>query len=314
MEKYSAECYSWFKFIYVKGLTSELKAGIYLAICENKLTMIELFYLSNFELNILFSTLGTPSYYRTIFQEFQRVNKLNLRKEFEKIWKSTFLIPWTHPNYPQKIKKRLGVDAPPLFFGKGHLPLINNPTISILGDEEVSSKIIKTTWRMSSYFARNGYNILSNHNWGVAEHAHKSALRADGTTTGILPHGFDDFSVRTNIQNFGWEFNTLFLTPFKNEISPTTANKIKACQLITAWSDALVIIESRHLHLKKKIYPPYESAIDFALENNIPVLLVLEKTTATYKGTCQHVYHLNDKKIILHKNIIHYLRQISELA
>lgn len=244
MSTFSGECYSWYKFLFLKDLSAPIVSKIYQLICEKKLTMIELFYLSQVELIDLFCVVSFPEDIKLLFHDLRRVNDLDLREEFELIWETCFIIPWISKDYPRNIKKRLGVHAPPVFFARGHLPIMNKPTIAVLGAEKINSQEIKLTWRISTYLTRKGFNILSDHTWGVAEHAHKSALRADGTTTGVLTCGFENFRVRKNIQSFGWEINSLFISPFFYKTTSSKKNKNFRRLITMAWADAVVVIKS----------------------------------------------------------------------
>lgn len=282
MKQHSAEYFAWYKFLYVQGLTTAARKVIYRAICEKKITIEELFVISEYEFYEFFPTFGKGNLTHLTYQNFQATNTKKIQKRFEYLWEDTFFIPLNHPCYPQRIKQRLKADAPPAFFGRGHLPLVNNRNIAVLGSDDASPAEIKLTWRLCTHFARCGYNVLSNHSWGISEHAHKSSLIADGTTTSVLACGFYDFCVRKGIQAKGYEINSFFLSAVLPEESSSPEKYVQRAKLIAAWSEAVVVVKSDYFKDEKTAAHGNIAAAHFALENNIPVFLPSKKIIQNY--------------------------------
>lgn len=284
MKQHSAEYLAWYKLLYVQELSTTAKKLIYKAICEKKITIEELFVISEYEFYEFFPTFGKGELDNLKYQNFQATHTKEIQKRFEYLWDDTFFIPLNHPFYPQRIKQRLKADAPPAFFGRGHLPLVNNPNIAVLGSDDASPNEIKLTWRLCTHFARCGYNVLSNHSWGISEHAHKSALIADGTTTSILACGFYDFWVRKAIQVHSYEINSFFLSAVLPEEISSLKKYEERARLIVAWSEAVVIVKSNFFKDQKTDAHGNIAAAVFALENNIPVFLPSKKIINTYSS------------------------------
>jgi len=284
MKQHSVEYLAWYKFLYVQGLTPTARKLIYQAICEKKITIEELFIISEFEFYEFFPSFGKGEFKDLKYQNFQATHTKEIQKRFEYLWEDTFFIPFNHPSYPQRIKQRFGAAAPPAFFGRGHLPLVNNLNIAVLGSDDANEEEIKLTWRLCTHFVRCGFNVLSNHSWGISEHAHKSALIADGTTTAILAGGFYDFWVRKRIQVHGYEINSFFLSAvLPEEISSISKYEARA-KLIAAWSEAVVIVKSDFFKDQKTDAHGNIGAALFALEKNIPVFLPSKKILSSYSS------------------------------
>lgn len=282
MEQHSAEYFAWYKFLHVQGLNTAARKMIYQAICEKKITVEELFVISEYEFYEFFPAFGKEDLAHLKYQNFQATHTKEIQKRFEYLWEDTFFIPLNHPSYPQRIKQRLKADAPPAFFGRGHLPLVNNLNIAVLGSDEATPEEIKLTWRLCTHFARAGYNVLSSHSWGISEHAHKSALVADGTTTSIIAGGFCDFWVRKGIQVHGYEFNSFFLSAVLPEETSSPKKYKQRAKLIAAWSEALVVVKSNCYKDEHTAACGNIAAAKFALKNNIPVFLPSKKITQNY--------------------------------
>ena len=284
MKQHSAEYLAWYKFLYVQGLTTAARKLIYQAICEKKITIEELFIISEYEFYEFFPAFGKGEFKDLKYQNFQATHTKEIQKRFEYLWEDTFFIPLNHPSYPQRIKQRLGAAAPPAFFGRGHLPLVNNRNIAVLGSDDANSEEIKLTWRLCTHFVRRGYNVLSNHSWGISEHAHKSALIADGTITSVLATGFYDFWVRNAIQIHGYEINSFFLTAVLPEEISSIEKYEERSKLIAAWSEAVVVVKSNFFKDQKTDAHGNIAAAHFALENNIPVFLPSKKVLSSYSS------------------------------
>lgn len=265
MEKYSAECYSWFKLIHIPELNTSFLEKLYWLICENKLTIIELFSLSYFEFEDFFSTSLSSEECKSIFNKIQTLNKQDLHQAFENIWENTYLIPWLNKNYPKKIRECLKEKAPVLFFARGHLPLVNNPNILIIGETEISDLIIKRTWSICTRLTTAGFNILSSEEWGTALHAHKSALRTDGTITCILSDGFSDFTIRENRKKYSWQINSLFLSA---SLPHTKTKSINSLKLMAAWAEAVIFISPQFSKDTK-----YQEIYNFSKTYSIPLFV-----------------------------------------
>lgn len=88
-------------------------------------------------------------------------------------------------NYPKKLS--MLKNPPCLLFCSGNVNLLNmEKSIAIVGSRNISNygKII--TEKTTSYFAKNGANIVSGLAKGVDTHAHQSALNNNAPTTAVL--------------------------------------------------------------------------------------------------------------------------------
>ncbi len=308
MKQHSAEYLAWYKFLYVQGLNTAARKLIYQAICEKNITIEELFVISEYEFYEFFPAFGKDEFKDLKYQNFQETHTKEIQKRFEHLWEDTFFIPLNHPCYPQRIKQRLKADAPPAFFGRGHLPLVNNLNIAVLGSDEASPEEIRLTWRLCTHFVRCGYNVLSNHSWGISEHAHKSALIADGTTTSILAGGFYDFWVRKGIQVHGYEINSFFLSAVLPEEISSIKKYEERAKLLAAWSEAVVVVKSNFFKDQKTDAHGNIAAALFALENNIPVFLPSKKILSPYSSGNLEISHAGGIDFKHPKEITSFLR------
>ena len=271
--KTTTEQYSWYKFARIVEGNLTVRQIVYAAIRAKKITIEDLFILSAIEFQEIFPQLGKGEFADFSQTHFQIMNAAGWYKEFQNFRDDLKIVPVTSPFYPKKIKQRMGLAAPPILYCIGHLPLLNAKNISIIGSEEIGKKEISLIWQLATYFARMGYNVTSTHSAGVGEHAHKAALRVDGTTSAVLPNGLGGFDVRVFIREYGWEYNSVFVSPFLPNKSTTTTAISRRNALTAAWSDAIVVITSDRNHDPTKMT---SNAVEIgltALTKNIPVFV-----------------------------------------
>ncbi|MCS6904337.1 MAG: DNA-processing protein DprA [Bacteroidia bacterium] len=91
----------------------------------------------------------------------------------------------TYPNFLKNIP-----DAPILLYQKGPLNLNTRPSIAIVGTRKPTEYGKKQASFFAEYLASQGINIVSGLAYGIDSFAHMSTLKANGTTTAVLAHGF----------------------------------------------------------------------------------------------------------------------------
>jgi predicted Rossmann fold nucleotide-binding protein DprA/Smf involved in DNA uptake len=90
------------------------------------------------------------------------------------------------PEYPSRLKKKLGLNAPPIIFGVGNKRLLNAGGISVVGSRNVDQEDQDFTKIISQQAASEGLNVISGGARGVDECAMISSLEVEGNALGIL--------------------------------------------------------------------------------------------------------------------------------
>jgi len=88
-------------------------------------------------------------------------------------------------DYPARFK---AIEVPPvLIFCKGNFSLLNNKNnIAFVGTRKCSELGASISFKASSFFAENNFNIISGLAKGIDESAHRGALSVAGLTTAVL--------------------------------------------------------------------------------------------------------------------------------
>lgn len=151
----------------------------------------------------------------------------------------------TDADYPY----RLGEcpDAPVLFYYKGHANLNAAHIISLVGTRKASDYGRELTERLVSDLAATFPDllILSGLAYGIDICAHKSALKHQAATVGVLAHGLDRIYPPAH-RNTAVEMLSRggLLTDFPSETNPDRPNFVRRNRIVAGLADATVVIES----------------------------------------------------------------------
>ena len=183
-------------------------------------------------------TLSTEIKRPEIFQQAEK--ELSF---IEKNQISTYFL--TDKAYPKRLKEC--PDAPVLFYYKGNADLNNTRIISIVGTRsateygrELTDKLIKD---LATLFP--DLLIVSGLAYGIDIQAHRSAIRHNLPTVGVLAHGLERLYPQVH-RNTAVEMLQQggLLTDFPSETNPDRPNFIKRNRIVAGLSDATIVVES----------------------------------------------------------------------
>jgi len=146
-------------------------------------------------------------------------------------------------NYPDKLKHC--IDGPILIFKRGNISIKKQPIISIVGTRKITSYGRGFCEQLINEIKEYKPIIVSGFAYGVDICAHKTAIKNNLQTIGVLAHGFEDFYPKahkkyvTEVENNGG-----FLTDFWHCETPLRENFLKRNRIVAGISDATIIIES----------------------------------------------------------------------
>ena len=167
-------------------------------------------------------------------------------KEIEFIQKyniNTFF--YTDKNFPRRLKNC--VDAPILIYSKGKMNLDEQRIISIVGTRNATDYGKRVCDEMIQQFAERNYEILvvSGLAYGIDIQAHKSALKYNIPTAGVVGHGLDRLypslhkeTVKKMVENGG------LISDFPSGTKIDPSNFIRRNRIIAGLADATIVVES----------------------------------------------------------------------
>lgn len=145
-------------------------------------------------------------------------------------------------DYPWRLKKRLGMDSPPFFFGCGNRNLLDEGGIAVVGSREASDEDLAFTSRLGAQAALEGMSIVSGGARGVDEAAMLGALELKGTVVGVLSDSLLRAATSAKYREALMARNLVLITPFNPEAGFDVGNAMARNRYIYCLADAAVVI------------------------------------------------------------------------
>ena len=175
-------------------------------------------------------------------KKFKDLSRAEEEIEFIKKYKITPLF-LTDKNYPQRLLNCY--DSPPLLYYKGNADLNSSRIVAIVGtrNNDEYGKIICE--KLIEELINEEVIIVSGLAFGIDSIAHRSSLKNNIQTIGVLAHGLDRIypSQNTSLAKQMVSCGGL-LTEFKSNTNPDRQNFPGRNRIVAGISDAVIVIES----------------------------------------------------------------------
>jgi DNA processing protein len=188
-----------------------------------------------------------PGLSRRIIQEIHQPEVLTrAEKEIRFIEKSKNTPLFVaDPAYPQRLKEC--VDSPVMLYFRGNADLNAEKIISIVGTRNATAYGRELTAKLLHDFKEKFPEtlVVSGLAYGIDIEAHRTALKENLPTVGVLAHGLDRIypAVHRNTAIEMMEQGGL-LTDFMSETNPDRQNFVKRNRIIAGMADCIVVVES----------------------------------------------------------------------
>lgn len=171
---------------------------------------------------------------------------INAEKEVRFIEKNNIdVLFYTDKNFPRRLKSC--VDAPIILYTKGFLNLDEQRIISIVGTRNATNYGKQVCEEIIQKISERNYNVLivSGLAYGIDIQAHKSAIKYNLPTAGVVAHGLDKLypslhidTAKKMLENGG------LVTDFPSGTKIDPSNFIRRNRIIAGLADATVVVES----------------------------------------------------------------------
>lgn len=240
--------YSWYMISNAPGFGAKSIHYIYKKLREKEKSINDLFNIDANELPSWFPEIGRGKFRKADFSRLLELDRNDkLYSNFEKLTSDgVTIIALDDDKYPKSVLQNLGDNAPPILYCKGHLPLLNQKGVSIVGARDVGDSEIEITKGIAEKLAENGFNVISGYAKGVDTSAHIGALKAcDGKTTMILSFGVNHIKIKRELKDLiNWKKNALLVSQFAPHEKFSSYNAMTRNKLVCAMSKAIVVIKS----------------------------------------------------------------------
>ncbi len=147
-------------------------------------------------------------------------------------------------DYPARLKKRLGVQAPPLFFGCGSRRLLSGGGLAVVGSRDANPDDLAFTEHLGASAAQQGFSVVSGGARGVDEAAMLGALEKGGTAVGVVADQLLRAATSSKYRKALMAGKLVLISPFNPEARFEVGNAMARNKYIYCLSDAAVVVTS----------------------------------------------------------------------
>ena len=156
--------------------------------------------------------------------------------------------------YPERLKKRLKDNCPPILFGCGsqgllnqgllNQGLLNKKSCAVIGSRNANQQDLNFSRNFGALTAVEGYSIVSGGARGVDDAAMMGALEKEGTVIGVLAHGLLKAATSAKFRKFIMDDKLVLVSPFYPEAGFNVGNAMSRNKYIYCLSEAAVVVHS----------------------------------------------------------------------
>ena len=149
------------------------------------------------------------------------------------------------PEYPRRLKERLGQESPPVLYGCGDKALLNRGGIAVVGSRDASEDDLAFTERLGSDAAGQGVAIVSGGARGVDQRAMLGTLENEGVAVGVLADSLLRSATSAKYRKHVASGRLVLISPFNPEARFNVGNAMTRNRYVYCLSDAAVVISSK---------------------------------------------------------------------
>ena len=149
------------------------------------------------------------------------------------------------PEYPRRLKERLGQESPPVLYGCGDKALLNRGGIAVVGSRDAGEDDLAFTERLGSDAAGQDVAIVSGGARGVDQRAMLGALENQGVAIGVLADSLLRSATSAKYRKHVTSGRLVLISPFNPEARFNVGNAMTRNRYVYCLSDAAVVISSK---------------------------------------------------------------------
>jgi DNA processing protein len=199
--KRKEELSCWIRLLQIENIGPRSFNKILEALKQENKSVADLFKIGIKELGFLLEKnkirrIAPTKVLRTKYEGIEKL--LNTLEE-----KEIRVLMFDDSDYPNSIKSFLSENAPPILYAFGNLGLLDKKSLAIVGSRHASEASVDIAQSVARSMVKEDICIVSGYAAGVDSAAHLGALKNNGTTIIILPHGILNFKWKEYFNNLG---------------------------------------------------------------------------------------------------------------
>lgn len=148
------------------------------------------------------------------------------------------------PDYPERLKRRLRSQSPPLLFGCGNRGLLGTGGLAVVGSRDTGDSELSFAALLGAEAAAQGMSVVSGGARGVDEAAMLGALEHEGTTVGVLADSLLRTATSARYRSHLMARDLALVSPFNPEAGFEVGNAMARNRYVYCLADAAVVVSS----------------------------------------------------------------------
>ena len=146
--------------------------------------------------------------------------------------------------YPQRLKKRLGEDAPPILYGCGDASILDAGGLAVVGSRNVDETLLQYTEDVGRLTAAAHRAVISGGARGIDQAAMRGARDAGGVVVGVLADSLEKATVRREHRDALMNGRLVLTCPYDPAARFNVGHAMQRNKLIYALADAALVVNS----------------------------------------------------------------------
>jgi predicted Rossmann fold nucleotide-binding protein DprA/Smf involved in DNA uptake len=155
-----------------------------------------------------------------------------------------WIITRSEVEYPDRLKRRLRHDSPPVLFGSGNKALLSKGGIAVVGSRDADDDDLRFSTDIGQVTAQQGLSVVSGAARGVDESAMIGALQNEGTAVGVMADSLLRAATSAKYRKYLASGDLALVSPFNPEAGFNVGNAMARNKYIYCLSDAAVVVNS----------------------------------------------------------------------
>jgi predicted Rossmann fold nucleotide-binding protein DprA/Smf involved in DNA uptake len=158
------------------------------------------------------------------------------------------IVPLTavDPGFPQHLRQRLDVAAPPVLYCAGELSLLETDGIGVVGSRDVGPEAVDAARSLAQIIASAGLTLVSGGAKGVDKISMAAASDAGGPVVGVLADSLEQAISRRDNRQALLDGVACLCTPYSPTARFTAGNAMGRNKIIYGLSRVTVVVTSSH--------------------------------------------------------------------
>ena len=161
-------------------------------------------------------------------------------------WQRTglWIITRSELDYPERLKRKLRFESPPVLFGCGSRRLLNKGGIAVVGSRDADEDDLSFSSSLARTASNQGLSVVSGAARGVDESAMLGALEHEGTAVGVVADSLLRAVTSAKYRKHLLSGDLVLISPFNPEAIFNVGNAMARNKYIYCLSDAAVVVNS----------------------------------------------------------------------